>query len=194
MTCREFWNTMPELEPETGQFPHAQECASCAALLERQRVLAASLHRAATGRHFVEAPSHLEAKVLDSFRARMAVHSVLRERRARVMRWIPAAAAVLLLASGLAWRWQQTPARTAGEQVARFQWYDAGDPETDFIPLTNTDDSPVVNEADIVQVRVPRSALVALGLPLEEEDASELVQAEVLLGAGGTPTAVRLVQ
>jgi hypothetical protein len=111
-----------------------------------------------------------------------------------MLRWIPAAAAVLLLAGGLTWKWQQTPARTASEQAASVQWYDTGDPETDFIPLTNTDDSPAVTEADIVQVQVPRSALVALGLPLEEEDASELVQAEVLLGAGGTPTAVRLVQ
>lgn len=194
MTCRDFWNAMPELEPEADQFPHAQECASCAALLERQRALAAGLRRVARNRNFVEAPSHLEAKVLDSFRARMAVHSVLRERRARLLRWIPAAAAALVLAAGLAWRWERPPSRVPSEQAATFQWYDTGDPESDFIPLTNGEDSPAVTEADMVHVQVPRSALVALGLPLEEGDASELVEAEVLLGAGGAPTAVRLVQ
>ncbi|UUZ50910.1 hypothetical protein LP420_15560 [Massilia sp. B-10] len=48
--------------------------------------------------------------------------------------------------------------------------------------------NPQVLEAD-----VPRTALASLGLPVSPEQAGDSVRAEMLVGADGSPLALRLV-
>jgi len=60
-----------------------------------------------------------------------------------------------------------------------------------FLPgafATDTDD------AAILRVGMPRGALSALGLPVNEERASEWIQVDLLVGDDGLPQAVRLRQ
>jgi hypothetical protein len=60
-----------------------------------------------------------------------------------------------------------------------------------FLPgalVTDTD------EAAILRVRMQRGALGALGLPVNEERASEWIQVDLLVGDDGLPQAVRLPQ
>ena len=60
-----------------------------------------------------------------------------------------------------------------------------------FLPgavVTDTDD------AAILRVRLQRGALGALGLPVNEERASEWIQVDLLVGDDGLPQAVRLPQ
>jgi hypothetical protein len=45
----------------------------------------------------------------------------------------------------------------------------------------------------LVRVKLPRSALVSFGLPVNGERVSERVDADVLLGEDGSPRAIRLV-
>jgi hypothetical protein len=53
---------------------------------------------------------------------------------------------------------------------------------------TDTDD------AAILRVRMQRGSLGALGLPVNEESASEWIQVDLLVGNDGLPQAVRLPQ
>ena len=63
---------------------------------------------------------------------------------------------------------------------------------TDFFPLTY--DSDLEQEGGhVVRVRMPRSALVTFGLPMNFERASETVQADVLMGHDGLARAIRFV-
>jgi len=50
------------------------------------------------------------------------------------------------------------------------------------------------DEAAILRVRMQRGALGALGLPVNEERASEWIQVDLLVGDDGLPQAVRLPQ
>jgi anti-sigma factor RsiW len=50
------------------------------------------------------------------------------------------------------------------------------------------------DDADILRVRMQRGALGALGLPVNEERASEWIQVDLLVGDDGLPQAVRLPQ
>jgi len=50
------------------------------------------------------------------------------------------------------------------------------------------------DDAAIVRVRMQRSTLGALGLPVNEERAGEWIQVDLLLGNDGLPQAVRLLQ
>ena len=46
----------------------------------------------------------------------------------------------------------------------------------------------------VVRVRVPRTAMLQFGLPINENRASELVKADVVLGEDGLARAIRFVQ
>jgi len=50
------------------------------------------------------------------------------------------------------------------------------------------------DDAAILRVRMQRGALGALGLPVNEERASEWIQVDLLVGEDGLPQAVRLPQ
>ena len=50
------------------------------------------------------------------------------------------------------------------------------------------------DDAAILRVRVQRGALGTLGLPVNEERASEWIQVDLLVGDDGLPQAVRLPQ
>jgi hypothetical protein len=50
------------------------------------------------------------------------------------------------------------------------------------------------DEAAILRVRMQRGSLGALGLPVNEERASEWIQVDLLVGDDGLPQAVRLPQ
>jgi hypothetical protein len=65
---------------------------------------------------------------------------------------------------------------------------------TDFLPLTYIADSAQMDSGHVVRVKMPRSALVSFGLPMNYERASELVKADVLIGDDGLARAIRFVQ
>ena len=65
---------------------------------------------------------------------------------------------------------------------------------TDFLPLTFTADSTAPESGHLVRVTIPRSALVAMGLPMNAERAGELVRADVFIGDDGLARAIRFIQ
>ena len=65
---------------------------------------------------------------------------------------------------------------------------------TDFLPLTFVDDSRAQESGHVVRVKVPRSALIAFGVPMNMERAGELITADVVVGDDGLARAIRFVQ
>lgn len=67
------------------------------------------------------------------------------------------------------------------------------DVATEYIPLTYTSAATAPQGGMVVRVEVPRSALLAMGLPINVERAKENVKADVLMGSDGVALAIRLV-
>jgi len=184
---------MPELETGSQQFDHIRQCASCAGLLERQTALRAGLRRMAAQRHTVEAPAYLEAGLRAMFHTpagRPATSPPIRW-------WMPAVAALLALAIFLVWERRPQPAGRPGAPpvyIATLAGEDAAEMDSDFIALPYAEATGASDDADRVQIEVPRATLIALGILMPEGDSREAVEAEVLLGAGGTLQAVRLLE
>lgn len=65
---------------------------------------------------------------------------------------------------------------------------------TDFVPLPYGDDALVGENARIVRVELPGSALRLAGFSIAQERVNERFQADVVLGADGLAHAVRFVQ
>jgi len=216
MTCRQFRNLLPELgDSETNVAPpevvaHLRSCPSCPALLERHRTLRAGLRRLAAQQTGVTAPPKLEALLLDEFRAKaesLRRASVLPRPRPASSFWplpagiLSAGALAAALAAFLLWN---HPPGTRGtlspEATISAAAEDAASLDADFIPLPYSyyGNGSLLAEtaagADVVRVEMPRSTLIALGVPVPEGGDSEPVRAELLLGAGGMPQAVRLLE
>ena len=69
----------------------------------------------------------------------------------------------------------------------------AEDAGPDFIALASAERIEQEPNAQIVQTDLPRTALASLGVPLSPDNAGEFVRAEMLVGADGSPLALRLV-
>jgi len=65
---------------------------------------------------------------------------------------------------------------------------------TEFIALPYAPPIDASEDAQVVRVRLPRSAMRSLGLPVNEDRWLERVPADVLLGQGGVARAVRFVK
>ncbi|HXS94251.1 MAG TPA: hypothetical protein VN736_06570 [Candidatus Limnocylindrales bacterium] len=201
MNCQEFWDTLPEPGASEGA-AHLAECAECAARMDGQKHLASAMASLGTEWRREEAPGHLETAALAAFRSQTAFTRARAVRRA----WTPllawAAAAAFLIALSLMLVKPQAqpaahrPSRSGGLQQAVLHTAPLDD-ETSadgFIPLPNAQrvDSP--DTMNVVRVELPRSAMLALGLPVAPDRVTELVEADVMLGPDGLARAVRFVE
>ncbi len=64
---------------------------------------------------------------------------------------------------------------------------------TDFIPLTPDAGLAAVESGQLVRVLLPRSAMAACGLPVNQERADQPVAAQVLIGQDGVARAIRFL-
>jgi hypothetical protein len=65
---------------------------------------------------------------------------------------------------------------------------------TKFYALPDADIFAPVEDVTVIRVQLPRSAMRMVGLPVNEERATERIRADVLLGQDGIARAVRFVQ
>jgi hypothetical protein len=65
---------------------------------------------------------------------------------------------------------------------------------TDFIPLTYLTRSTAIESGQVMRVKVPASTFIALGVPINNQHADELVNAELVVGDDGVMRAVRLLR
>ena len=146
-------------------------------LLEGLRAVAAEGPR--------EAPMDVEARLLTEFR---------RQSRLRRMRtWMSMASigAIAATISVLVWigPLAHKPASPASDANTIADETAAG-----FYPLPDADALPPVESAMVVRVQLPMASLELIGFPINQDRASERVEAEVLLGQDGLARGVRLVE
>ncbi len=89
---------------------------------------------------------------------------------------------------------KRRPARRQSEAEASALEHSAGGGQTsDFIPLTYLTDEKALQNGLLVRVEMPRSALIALGMPLNAARNDANVKADVVLGDNGVAYAIRVV-
>lgn len=65
---------------------------------------------------------------------------------------------------------------------------------TDFFPLAYGGDQKPMQSGELIRVQMPRSALIAFGLPVNIERADVPVEADLLIGEDGLTRAIRFVR
>ena len=206
MTCQQFWSRLRELP---GQLPpaevtpadsllveHIETCLSCAGLMERQRALHAALKRMAAEQAELTAPAHVEAALLRQFRthagrAQYPGRALLAWLVAFRGRTLGAVLATAVLAAVLI-SYRGDLLRLLPPSAAELE--DAGYLDSGFVPLPYAGGATPNTEAAVVRVEMPRSTLVALGVPLADQATGGTVEADLLLGPGGMPQAVRVIE
>jgi len=201
MNCQEFWNTMPEFaDPRLGigqaAHEHLEQCAACAARLRSQSALKAGLRAVAGQMSQAGAPARVESRLRAAFREHNGIPAYAPARapnwnllRRPMLTW--ATAAVIVLAMFLV----RQPAQIAAD----------GEPDgvtagvtavanSGFIALPDAAEIGPNEDANMVRVEVPRSAMIALGLEVNPDQAWQPVQADVMLGADGMARAVRFLE
>jgi hypothetical protein len=190
---------------------HVNSCSRCAALQDSWLAARMELRSLADATSQHQAPARVEMRLRQEF---WTQHHTVKTRRAAVIAgWALAAAAVVVGAvSWINWRAGQHPGVTSNpasltasdrggaKQQAQDQNLDANS-ETlladnelgDFTLLPGVLASDT-DDAAIMSVRMQRSALGALGLPVSEENAGDWIQVDLLVGIDGLPQAVRLPQ
>jgi hypothetical protein len=197
---------------------HVNSCSRCAALQDSWLAARRELRELADATRTHEAPARVEMRLRQEFRTQ---HHTVKVRRAAVIAaWALATAAVLVGAvSWQNWRANQRLGATGNpgaqqnpgsltanggnggaKQVTPIQNPDAtseslvADNEIgDFTLLPGVLPSDTDDTA-ILRVRMQRGALGSLGLPVNEENAGDWIQVDLLVGNDGLPQAVRLPQ
>jgi hypothetical protein len=153
---------------------------------------------------WVEAPGRLESRLLAAFRGHAALPAV-HSGWLPALAWASAVAATVVLALVLAHTHRMpeharpTRIHSSRTQLAAVQpaetpaESDSATSENGFIPLPNAANLPPSEELDVVRLEVPRSAMTAVGYPVSPDRASELVEADVMVGFDGLARAVRFV-
>jgi len=194
MNCQEFWNTIPELG-ECDE-SHLLECLTCAVRMMRHRELEAGFRAVAAGSRQVAAPPRVEARLRTAFRQQTGAehHSPSRPWIPAVT-WVAAFAAMFALAAFLVRTRQPEPARPPAPRAVEMAAVQQPVDYDGFIPLPNSAGVAAdEDDVNLVRVEVPRTAMIALGLDVSADRASELVEADVMLGSNGVARAVRFLE
>jgi hypothetical protein len=220
MTCEEFEIAALDLGGAAGNGlreaearEHLRTCSRCAALHENWQLLQDDLHAIGAETRAAKISERVELGLRQEFRAQ---HKTVKMRRAAVIAsWGLAAAALLVVAVTWAnWRHAHgsisgngSPVVTVGGQkVTPEATNAAGDvSETADETLLASNDSEeftllpqevpsTLEDGTVLQVRMQRGSLGALGLAVNEERAADWIQVDLLVGEDGQPQAVRLPQ
>ncbi|HWZ25985.1 MAG TPA: hypothetical protein VN037_11945 [Verrucomicrobiae bacterium] len=197
---------------------HARVCGRCGALGASWAAAQVELAALAESSRILHVPPRVEARVLQQFRLR---HQPRQERRVlQLATWGLAAAAVMVCTLGV-WDWHKWRQGSLSGNIAAAPTValDAvssptgpsgtGDSESivgddseilmadnesggnDFIQLPGSSLQEAEDGA-VVRVGMERASLAAFGLPVNEDEASDWIQVDVLVGSDGSAQAVRL--
>ena len=187
---------------EAAASEHASACAKCAALAESWDATRNDLSLYKDATHAASAPARVEMRLLQELRAQKRPHERMR-RAGLIAAWgLAAAAAIIGVVSWQNWRAGQNPAAvdrqnnpavsiSMQENQNRNAVLVADEDTGAFTPLPGA--IPVaVEDGSIYQVRMQRASLGALGLPVNQDGASDWINVDLLVGDDGTPQGVRL--
>ena len=133
----------------------------------------------------VQAPAYVEDRLLTEFRRQSRLRRARAWMSAASVGAVAAAIAVLLWIVPLAPRHSASPSDTPAM---------ADDATAGFYPLPDAEALPPVESAMVVRVQMPMASLELIGFPINQDRASDRIEAEVLLGQDGLARGVRLVE
>jgi hypothetical protein len=207
MNCEEFQAI--GLDAGTGRISsaeeaaageHAGKCAKCAALSESWDAARAELSVFGVATKNVEAPARVQMRLLQELRAQKRPIEIYR-RGGMIAAWgLVAAAAIFVAFSWQNWQVDQHKLQTnknnpgvstVGVSQSNEDVLAAEEDTGAFTPLPGA--IPIASEdGAIYQVRMQRASLGALGLPVNEDGASDWINVDLLVADDGTPQGVRL--
>jgi anti-sigma factor RsiW len=194
---------------------HVNSCPRCTVLESSWQGVRTELHSLAEETAAAESPARLEMRLRQQFRTQ---HSTPKMRRVAVATaWALVAAAVIVgVVSWTEWRSNQryvagnssNSSPTTGKSLANTVAIPgSAQDNADANSQTLVADSELsgftllpgvlptdMDDTAILRVRMQRGALGALGLPVNEDLASEWIQVDLLVGDDGSLQAVRLLQ
>ncbi|HEV1993650.1 MAG TPA: hypothetical protein VGR03_04910 [Candidatus Acidoferrum sp.] len=221
MNCEEFAELGFDFErarvsdaERTAAQGHLRICGVCAAQMESWRELRERLQDVARETQSAQATERVELQLRRKVMLLGYEHRLKRRRTAFAATAL-AAAAIAVVAFGIRrWGWATTRVATApaavsgesgkvvakqntgalatpGSEDAANATQEASLTQDEFLRLPGSLPLPE-DEGTIVRMRMQRGALGALGLPVNEEQASEWIVVDLLVSADGQPQAVRL--
>jgi hypothetical protein len=194
---------------------HARVCGRCAALGASWAAAQVELAALAESSRILHVPARVQARVLQQFRLK---HQPRQERRfLQLATWGLAAAAVIVCTLWHKWRQGSLGGNIAASPTAALDAVSSpstgpsgtGDSDgtigddseilmagnesggNDFIQLPGSSLQEAEDGA-VVRVGMERASLAAFGLPVNEDEASDWIQVDVLVGSDGSAQAVRL--
>jgi hypothetical protein len=198
----------------TAVVHHAASCPRCAALQDSWQEARVYLRAVGAATEDASAPPRVKMRLLQEFRLRN------RKRRvniaAAILAWSFASAG--LIVGGVSWRnWHEAEkhsqafgvgstngsgdaAQNLGLSDKASEAFEASSSDGSTLVAANDADQFVLlpgsvqqesGDASVVRVRLQRGALGALGLPVNEERATEWIQVDLFVGEDGQPQAVR---
>ncbi|HKM67882.1 MAG TPA: hypothetical protein VJX70_12010 [Candidatus Acidoferrum sp.] len=211
MNCEEFANSGLDQDlyadgmDSAAAREHLRICPHCAGLYESSLALRAELRELGQVTSGATAPSRVEMRLRQEFRTR---HKTDKNRgRVVLAGWVLAAATLILVASSLVVWHGRRDSNTARVQKAATPAAIPGvatGPELGGTLIAENDGDEfalipgavpgLLDDSTVVRVQMQRGSLSALGLSVNEEHASDVVQVDLLLGADGQPQAYRLPQ
>jgi hypothetical protein len=207
MNCNQFRKRLSDsgtLQVGAAVVAHMDSCAGCAAIFQQQRGLEAGLKQMAAGQAGWSAPPRVQAALIEQFRSQTSLRPAVAApaRLSFSMRFrLPGlavagglAVALALLLISRAPHSSHMVASTAASQALEADDDSALDNGFMLLPYANSGEIANAAEGDVVRVEMPRSALVTLGVPVSDDGNSGTVEAELLLGEGGVPQAVRVLE
>ena len=177
---------------------HELACPRCAALRESWAAALAELREFAAATEGEATPKRVEMRLRWEFRSR---HQAKKTRSIAVLAsWALASAA--LVVGAVSWHdWRTRGSRNRAAAGVQPGFVTGQGADTDAAALASNDSGftqlpgalmSEQEETSVVRVSMPRSALSSLGLPINEENASEWIQVDLLVTDDGDPQAIRL--
>lgn len=134
----------------------------------------------------VKAPRGVEKELMDAFARQFPPRRWYQVLSPRQWGMAGSAALAAVLAVALL---PQAPQTAVSPNAAVLASFDDGAP---FIALESAERIEQETGARMLETELPRTSLAALGVPVTPETAGESVRAELLVGADGSPLALRL--
>jgi anti-sigma factor RsiW len=223
MTCEEFEIAALDLGGTAGNGlqeaearEHLRGCSRCATLHENWQLLQEDLHAVGAETRDAEISGRVELRLRQEFRTQ---HKTLKIRRAAVITSWGLAAAALLVVAVIWANWRHTKVNVSGNgpSVATATSQKVTPEAANATSATNDANGTVeetllasndseeftllpqevpgmLEDGTVLQVRMQRGSLGALGLAVNEERAADWIQVDLLVGEDGQPQAVRLPQ
>jgi predicted anti-sigma-YlaC factor YlaD len=191
MKCLQFENSISEivrgerkLSPEEER--HLQSCKNCSEQMKSARQLSIALQITREDSRGLSASTRVQNNLLEELRKRKGTKHVWMWRLSRI------AAVLFFIALTASWVVRHQKPEDTAQPIESAAQADSTEITTGFIPLTHG--SLASSSVQMIRVKLPRSALMQFGLPVNVDHPDQMIDADVIVGEEGLPHAIRFIE